>query len=213
MLDIMCKYWHVSNATEFGKIFCIAKPEKVFTGEQQLSPSKLSEIIAIMNHAKFLETNGSAMNALRQYQIDSGDSIAKVGKRFGFTTQVLNRWFRNERSPSRTAILKIAAGLRPRDMTFEWSNTMTELHSTYHTLGLSRKHVIRRVGAPDIYATNWFHHPEIHRPNVEMLEPLLDWFQELSLLLAKVEKHYDKAPQYKKKPGMGRPAKVVDGGE
>ena len=212
MIDIMCKYWQVSNATEFGKIFRIPYPEKVFTGEQQLEPHKLAEVMEIMSQAKLLEANGSAIDALRQYQTDSGYSISQISKRLGLTSQVMNRWLRNERSPSRTAILKIAAGVRPRNLKAEWSLTMKQLDSSFHTLGLSRKHMVAAIGAPEIYSTYWFRHSGQNRPNREMLEPLCDWCDDLAMLLAKVEKHYDNAPQYKKLKG-GRPSKADEGGE
>ena len=190
MINILCNYWQIHDADEFGRVFRVRNPQPFYDGKETLPHAIYEKVSQIASKASQLESEDEVAFALQEY-IDTHEvSASRVANLLGKDSETLRKWLKLDSKPNRNSIVRIASLLLSSPLEDEWDYQIGTLQETLTYFQISQKFVSERLGVSQVTVGNWLR--GINTPRKVQLEVLLPWITNFNEQMHRVRTFCDK---------------------
>ena len=208
MINILCKYWQIKNAEEFGRTFRIPNPKPYFDGEKMLSHNMYTRVSNILAAANKMENERTSAFALQEYIDENNLMITDVAKMVGSNTDTVRRWLALDAMPNRNSVLRIAVIISSSPLEDEWLYQIAQFKHTNKELNvkLNMFHSLLGVSQPTLHS--WV--SGTHTPRKATMERLLPWLAEYNDKAVDLVRHVQNPPTGVEEESDWKPVPLVE---
>ena len=190
MINILCNYWQIQNAEEFGRVFRVRNPQAFYDGKETLPHAIYEKVSNIASKASQLEKDDEVAFALQEYIDKHNVSASRVANLLGKDSETLRKWLKLDSKPNRNSVVRIASLLLSSPLEDEWDYQIGTLQETVTYFQISQKFISERLGVSQVTVGNWLR--GTNTPRKVQMEGLLPWITNINEQMYKVHTFCEK---------------------